>query len=255
MIKSVLRPVMSVFRKYHFRVFKTLYANFKLLPFRQAVRLPIVICGNTQLLLDHSSVRFRCKPCFGTFMFGRNHEFYLSSATPGLLMMTHGTVIVEGPVSFSPGCTLRVCEGGVLRLGGNNSISGGCKVMCNGRTTIGRAARLGFNCVCCDTDYFHYMAAKDGTVYIGNNSWTADSTSIMCGAQLPDHTFVASRSFVNEDFRDWGDDAGIVIAGSPGKVVRQGVFRVNSQKLEQAIRTFFREHPDEKEMKLPNKQQ
>ncbi len=100
MIKSILRPVMRVYRKYRFRVFKTLYANFKLLPFRQAIRLPIVIYGNTQLLLDHSSVQFRCKPHFATFVFGRNYDFFHASSSPGLMMMTHGTLIIGGVLVF-----------------------------------------------------------------------------------------------------------------------------------------------------------
>ncbi len=115
---------------------------------------------------------------------------------------------------------------------------------------------IAFDCIFCDTN-FHYIVAADGTVkdgngtvHIGSHSWIGNSTTIMRGALLPSHTIVASKSFVNKDFRSYGDGAGIVIAGSPGKVVRQGMSCVFSSEQEQNIRTFFRDHPDATEMKL-----
>lgn len=66
-----------------------------------------------------------------------------------------------------------------------------------------------------------------------------NSTTLMRGTQLPDNTIVASRSFVNKSFLGYHDD-GILIAGSPGKVVRLGDQRVFSAQKEMEIRAFFK---------------
>ena len=62
---------------------------------------------------------------------------------------------------------------------------------------------------------------------------------LMRVTQLPDNTIVASRSFVNKSFLGYHDD-GILIAGSPGKVVRLGDQRVFSAQKEMEIRAFFK---------------
>ena len=84
---------------------------------------------------------------------------------------------------------------------------------------------------CCDTN-FHYILQKDGLVKdcvgiieVGNRNWIGNSTTLMRGTQLPTIPLLASRSFVNKSFLGYHDD-GILIAGSPGKVVRLGDQRV-----------------------------
>lgn len=123
--------------------------------------------------------------------------------------------------------------------------SGGCKILCNNRIFIRAYSQFAFDCVCCDTN-FHYILQKDGLVKdcvgiieVGNRNWIGNSTTLMRGTQLPDNTIVASRSFVNKSFLGYHDD-GILIAGSPGKVVRLGDQRVFSAQKEMEIRAFFK---------------
>ena len=84
-----------------------------------------------------------------------------------------------------------------------------------------------------------------GIIEVGNRNWIGNSTTLMRGTQLPDNTIVASRSFVNKSFLGYHDD-GILIAGSPGKVVRLGDQRVfSAQKEMNQIFSFMND-----EMKL-----
>ena len=189
---ALLRLIMKTYRKYHFHVWKTLVVNFKLLPFKQAIHLPIVIYGKTQLIISNSSVKLLCSPRFGIVKFAKNHEYFYPTPAPSLLY-----------------------------------------------------SQFAFDCVCCDTN-FHYILQKDGLVKdcvgiieVGNRNWIGNSTTLMRGTQLPDNTIVASRSFVNKSFLGYHDD-GILIAGSPGKVVRLGDQRVFSAQKEMEIRAFFK---------------
>ena len=200
---ALLRLIMKTYRKYHFHVWKTLVVNFKLLPFKQAIHLPIVIYGKTQLIISNSSVKLLCSPRFGIVKFAKNHEYFYPTPAPSLLFMINGTMVLEGDSQFA------------------------------------------FDCVCCDTN-FHYILQKDGLVKdcvgiieVGNRNWIGNSTTLMRGTQLPDNTIVASRSFVNKSFLGYHDD-GILIAGSPGKVVRLGDQRVFSAQKEMEIRAFFK---------------
>ena len=153
---------MKTYRKYHFHVWKTLVVNFKLLPFKQAIHLPIVIYGKTQLIISNSSVKLYPTPA------------------PSLLFMINGTMVLEGDVQFSSGCTLRINDG-ILQLGENVCFSGGCKILCNNRIFIRAYSQFAFDCVCCDTN-FHYILQKDGLVKdcvgiieVGNRNWIGNS--------------------------------------------------------------------------------
>ena len=241
---ALLRLIMKTYRKYHFHVWKTLVVNFKLLPFKQAIHLPIVIYGKTQLIISNSSVKLLCSPRFGIVKFAKNHEYFYPTPAPSLLFMINGTMVLEGDVQFSSGCTLRINDG-ILQLGENVCFSGGCKILCNNRIFIRAYSQFAFDCVCCDTN-FHYILQKDGLVKdcvgiieVGNRNWIGNYTTHMRGTQLPDNTIVASRSFVNKSFLGYHDD-GILIAGSPGKVVRLGDQRVFSAQKEMEIRAFFK---------------
>ena len=82
---ALLRLIMKTYRKYHFHVWKTLVVNFKLLPFKQAIHLPIVIYGKTQLIISNSSVKLLCSPRFGIVKFAKNHEYFYPTPAPSLL--------------------------------------------------------------------------------------------------------------------------------------------------------------------------
>lgn len=159
---ALLRLIMKTYRKYHFHVWKTLVVNFKLLPFKQAIHLPIVIYGKTQLIISNSSVKLLCSPRFGIVKFAKNHEYFYPTPAPSLLFMINGTMVLEGDVQFSSGCTLRIKDG-ILQLGENVCFSGGCKILCNNRIFIRAYSQFAFDCVCCDTN-FHYILQKDGLV-------------------------------------------------------------------------------------------
>ena len=148
---ALLRLIMKTYRKYHFHVWKTLVVNFKLLPFKQAIHLPIVIYGKTQLIISNSSVKLLCSPRFGIVKFAKNHEYFYPTPAPSLLFMINGTMVLEGDVQFSSGCTLRINDG-ILQLGENVCFSGGCKILCNNRIFIRAYSQFAFDCVCCDTN-------------------------------------------------------------------------------------------------------
>lgn len=70
----IINSLELFFHKNRLHVIKTVYVNFRLLPFVQAIRLPIVIYGKTKIL----SLRGRCiihAPIkFGMIQFGARNK-------------------------------------------------------------------------------------------------------------------------------------------------------------------------------------
>lgn len=226
---------------YHFHLIKTLWANFKLLPFRQAIFCPFVIYNKTQVKLSRSSMKLNVPPRFGLIKWGFQNDWQTSKYQPSLLMMVNGKLIINGSSIIAPGVTVRIHEG-CLSLGEHSFIGGGCKVLSNNNIAIGSNCILAFNCVVCDTD-FHYMEHDGkiknscGNIILGDNCWIGNYTTIMRGAILPSHTTVGSKSYVNKDFS--ATEPGSILIGTPARIIKSGYKRVPSQR-EGFLRQYFK---------------
>ena len=75
---SLLKNIKHRTLKYRFCVFKTIIANFRLLSFKEAIHLPVVIYGPTQLGLSRAKIKLTVKPRFGLIKWGYNQDFFCS---------------------------------------------------------------------------------------------------------------------------------------------------------------------------------
>ena len=120
---SFLRKIKRIYLKYHFCYYKTIVVNFKLLPFKQAIHLPLVIYGPIQLVLNRSKIKLNVKPRFGLIKWGYNQDFFVPTKTPSMLFMFNGTIIINGSLRVSPGVVFRIS--GIAELGKHIEIGGG----------------------------------------------------------------------------------------------------------------------------------
>lgn len=230
---------------YRFRFFKTVYVNFRLLPFRQAVHLPFVIYNKTQVKLSRSKLCLGVPPKFGLIKWGAQNDWQVSRHTSSLLMMVNGELHVSGSLIVAPGATVRVHEGR-LSFGTGNFIGGGGKVLCNNDIAIGNDCMFAFGCVVCDTD-FHYMIHDgvirdcNGRIKVGDGCWVGNNTTIMRGCVLPSGTVVGSKSYANKDFSDIPPCS--ILVGTPAKLIKSDFKRVPSSA-EGKLRKYFKASKD-----------
>ena len=220
-MKIVITILKNIKRKIslcRFFYYKTLIANFKLLPFKQAIHLPLVIYSPIQLKLNKAHIRLNVPARFGLIKWGLNQDLFLPTKTPSMLSIINGHIIINGPLIISPGVVFRIC--GVAEFGKHIGIGGGCKILINNKLVIGSKVRLAFGSIICDSD-FHYLYnngiihRKDGKVVIGNSVWIGNNCSIVKNAVIPDNAVVSSKSFVNKNFGNY--TSGILLAGTPAK--------------------------------------
>ena len=244
-IIKYLKALKNNISKYRFCYYKTLLANFKLLPFKQAIHLPLVIYGPTQLVLSRAKIKLNVKPRFGLIKWGYNQDFFVPTKMPSMLFMINGLLIINGPIRVSPGVVFRIS--GVAKFGEHIEIGGGCKILANNYIEIGEFTRFAFGSIVCDTNY-HYVVnnnivqRKEGKVLIGASVWIGNSCSIVKGAIIPKGSIVSNKSFVNKDFSDYHKM--ILLAGSPAKVIKEHCTHIRSSKLEKEIDEFFKDNND-----------
>ena len=215
-------------------VLKTIYINFKKLPLKIALHLPIWVYGKTQFRSLTGKIEISGKIRSGMIKIGRN-DIYVTTSIPRTILTLDGVIRVHDYFTFTNGGYLLVSHNGVLDIG-NGFIGSNYKIMCFNRIKIGDNSRLTWNLQIYDTS-FHYVEQQDSThpltspIFIGNNVWIGNNSTISKGAKIPDKSIVTSHSLVNKDFTNTGLN-GIMLAGVPATIKKQDCYRVFDEKLE-----------------------
>lgn len=203
---------------------RTIWFNFRYLPFAQARKLPIWLAPNVRVKsmyrggiqlqrarFNASHIGFHCADaidCYG------GHT--IISVKPG------GKWIVIDDLHIGRGAVIHVGKEGELSVGDNFAISGTTSIVCSKSITIGKDVQFSWNSLVMDSDA-HRIFDENGEwmncpepVQIGNHVWIAANTTIMKRSVIGDNCVVAANSLVNRKL----SEPNKILAGSPAKPVR-----------------------------------
>jgi len=204
---------------------KTIYFNFRYLPFRDACRLPIFLSRNTKLKRVRGSVQIAgiIKP--GMIRIGALEIGIYDMKHNRPIWESSGHVIFDGTAVIKYGAKIIVGKGAKLRLGDNFRISSGSSVICFKKIEFGSNCRISWDSQIIDTDFhkvydgFSNHLNPDKPVKLGNNCWIGNHCLIQKGTHLAHMVVVSSNSMVNKVF----DESHIILAGSPAKIIRTSI--------------------------------
>lgn len=229
-MKSFFLKIIS-YRWFFRNIFKTIYLNFKCLPFKQAILLPILLYKPRLLDISGRIIIESCNVRFGMICLGRNTvSFYPNT---GITIENRGTIIFKGKARINSGGCLSVNCNAVLSFGANFSSTAELKIACYHSILIGENVLVGWETKIFDTD-FHKITLLNGDevksygqIIIGNNVWIAHDCLIMKNTVVPDCCVVGARSMLMSKY----DTTYSLVAGSPAKIVRRGCWldRTNMQ--------------------------
>lgn len=212
--------------------FKTLWFNFRALPFRLAIRIPILVSWN---------VKVRSVGCISI----------LNPVTPGMISIgvikidpwetnsdqiifcNQGELVFGGRTKIHPGARITVMPHARLQLGERVLIGNKNRIVCTRSITIGHDVRFSWEGQMFDTD-FHFLtnlntghvSRRQLPVVIGDNVFIGNRCTIGKGTVLPNGSVVSCCSKVSGDHSAEGDN--LLIVGNPAKVVGHGYNMGNS---------------------------
>lgn len=233
------------------RILRTIYANFRLLPLRQAIKLPIFIYGHIRLYMLNGTVEFRDTHIkTGMIKIGKADPFLVSSGE-GFISLSGpaSKIIFKGPSKIGAGIKLHMFGGNIV-FGKNTYLATDVTLICNGEhIRIGDYTRIAIGTLLLNSSFHSVINLKTKHVgrntkpiEIGKNCWIANRCNIAAGTKLKDWTIVGANSLVNKDYTIFKEDYQL-IGGNPAKIIKSGLQRVFSSELEQEIYTFFSHHP------------
>ena len=198
---------------------KTVYFNFRSLPFKNARKLPIFVSYKVKILEVHKGIiefgeGVSVRPFMIRLGFNGTEEITPKKAK---INLKEGKLIFRGGCSMGEGCVLGV-SGGVLDMGDHFSANKNCFISCNKEIVFGRDVMIGWNAVFFDAQghiVFHNGEEKPSfkPIRIGNHVWVCAEAHVMKGSEVADGSIVAYRSLVTGKFTE----KNILLGGSPAK--------------------------------------
>jgi acetyltransferase-like isoleucine patch superfamily enzyme len=204
---------------------KTIYFNFRVLPFRQAIRLPLLVSPKVGLYDVRGDVEIRdpVRPAMVLIGFGEAGMFDFRRSRS--VWQVAGRVVFEGPVRLGHGFKLSVAKSGTVTFGPGFTGLLESQVVCRDSVKFGDASGVSWHALIIDSD-FHEMlpiegapGPEDAPIEIGDGCLVGARSTILKGVRLPHDTIVAAGSVVSRSV----DEPNTVIGGNPAKTVRTGV--------------------------------
>lgn len=212
-----------------FSIPKTICFNFKVLPFKKAIKLPFFVSCHLKVK-GVNRKNFICN--FDEYSFGLC-RVGISGSETGLLIKNKsllyihngGKIIVNGPISLSRGIYLE-CNGGVITFGKNIKMNTGCYIESESASiTIGDECSFGWNCTIKNCDGHHIInngekASNSGDINIGNHCWICSESSILKNGYLGNDCVLAYRSVLTKKI---SNSSNVLYGGFPAKAIKTNI--------------------------------
>ena len=205
--------------------FKTLYFNFKYLPFRQAVKLPFVISNKLYLRKTFGKVLLDCPISTGMVHIGYGEVGIFDDKKSRSVWDVAGTVIFKGKCHIGHGSKISVGEQGSLIFGENFTITAESTIVAYSEVRFGKNCLLSWDILVMDAD-LHKIKDKTGSVLnaprpisIGNDVWIGCRCLILKGAIIPDGSILGANSTVSKKL----ESERCIYVGNPAESVREDI--------------------------------
>ena len=200
---------------------KTIWVNFRFLPFKQAVKMPLAVAYDTSFIAVRGGVNFDCPLRRSMVRIG----FHEVPACQRKKTKVHvdGTLEFGGEAHIGNGSNIFVAKCGRMSFGDDFKISASSSVLCYKEIKFGRNIQFSWDCLVMDSDT-HSILDELGNTYnndkpilFGDNIWICCRCTILKGTVIPDNCVIGSASLVSGD----KFDENTIITGHPAKSIRK----------------------------------
>lgn len=190
---------------------KTLYWNFRLFQFKEAITVPLFIGYNVDFIGVHrGSIIIDTSNCKrGTVKIGiSDYPQFPTKGVSTMVRLSDGSRIVFGrKVEIGKGCSIVGTYNGDIIFGNEIFVNMYTMFYSNRCIKIGDYTSIGWKCQIYDSNIHYLVNVQNGAIraasneiIISNNVWLANHVTLGPGAKIPPFTTVAAHSMVNHDF-------------------------------------------------------
>lgn len=201
---------------------KTLIINYRALPFRQAIKLPIIARYDTKIIEIHKGIiHFSSQPTSFMVKIGFSGSEGIVKRKQSICFES-GRVVFGKHNVFSEGISLR--NSGELIFGDDFYCNRNCTIWSSESISFGNDITLGWDITLRDCD--GHMVVSEGVpgkvqapIKIGSHVWICSKSDILKGAGCGDNSVIGYRSLLTKNY----NQGNVLIAGHPAKVIRDNI--------------------------------
>lgn len=201
-LRFILKRILSVPR--------SIWFNFRYLPFKEAIHLPIWIANNVRIRnLYKGGIELQGNVSIGIIRIGYHCADVIDTYSVHTIIdiQKKGKLVFKGDAHIGHGAVICIKEQGILTLGKNFAISGTTRLVCSQNIYIGDDVQFSWDTLVMDSDA-HKIWDKNnielinsGTIKIGNKIWIAANCTILKGTDIKDNCVIASNSLLNKSYK------------------------------------------------------
>lgn len=208
----------------------SLWFCFHYLPWKQAVKLPILFVSKPLIVKAKGRVVIHGPISRGMILLGVHSDPAYEQLTNRFVWSNEGECVFNGLFYMKVGGAIAILKNGILILGHNITLAPLCRITCSNSITIGDNVRLGMEITIMDTDFHHtYNLEKDKVssiskpIKLSKNCWVGFRCLILKGTELPPYTIVGAYTVCN---RKMEIPSYCLIAGAPASIKVKGIARL-----------------------------
>lgn len=222
-IKKTIQELFSI------AILKTIYFNFYYLPFKQAIKLPILLYGKVKLKSMAGTVNIDfINPSFGLIKIGKSIVSLYINRGFSVVWENRGKITFNGKFILGEGSVISTGLNGYLKFGNNFGATSNFKIACYHSIKIGDNCRFSWENKVIDTDFHKTINSITGErsvsekkIIIGKNNWIGIQSIILKGTETPDFCTIGPQSIVNKKYfiPEYS-----LIAGSPAELKKENIY-------------------------------
>ena len=203
--------------------FKTIYFNFKYLPFKQAIQIPVKISQNVYLRHTGGQIILDCPIESEMILIGYGDVGIFDKKVSRSVWEVYGTVIFKGHAQIGHGSKLSVR--GTLVLGKGLNITAESAIVATNRIEFGDNCLLSWDTLIMDTDFHKIKDRRDNLlnpsepIFIGDNVWIGCRCLILKGANIPNNCVIGANSFVGKRL----EKENSLYGGQPARILKEHI--------------------------------
>ena len=211
----------------------SVYFNFKYLPFKQAIKLPILTYKphfhrlKGKIIIDSHNV-YTGMIRLGIFASAMYNN-------TGFSIKHEGTIVFKGRCRIGNDTNIVCGKQGRIVFGEDFRASAGVKILSQCGITFGKETSLGWGTLVMDTNsHMLYDIEKKkfkkafGKINIGSNNWFGTQCMIMPSVETPERCIFGARTIVT---RGGQYESYCVHGGNPVRVLTRNVMRIIGQDI------------------------
>ncbi|MCI2230247.1 acyltransferase [Polaribacter sp. MSW13] len=204
---------------------KSIYFNLKYLPFKDAIKFPIIISNKVFLLKTKGTVTIDAPIKTGMIQIGFGEIGIFDMKRSRSIWQVSGKVIFKGKTNIGHGSKISINKDAEIEFGENFIITAESEIVSERKIRFGKNVLISWDCLIMDTDFHKIydntkkLINSPEPIIIGDKVWIGCRNVILKGSQISNNSIIGANSFLNKDITNQSG----IYAGNPIKFIKGDV--------------------------------